>query len=35
MQKSALLAALKTEIHQHDFSHFVDKPPSIAQVEKA
>jgi hypothetical protein len=31
MQKSALLAALKTELHQHDFSHFVDEPPSIAQ----
>ena len=31
MQKSVLLAALKTELHQHDFSHFVDEPPSIAQ----
>jgi hypothetical protein len=34
MQKSALLAALKTELHQHDFSHFVDEPPSIAQGGK-
>jgi hypothetical protein len=31
MQKSALLAALKKELHQHNFSHFVDEPPSIAQ----
>jgi hypothetical protein len=31
MQKSALLAALRTEIHRHDFSHFVDEPPSVAQ----
>jgi hypothetical protein len=30
MQKSALLAALKTE-PRHDFRHFVDEPPSIAQ----
>jgi hypothetical protein len=34
MQKSALLAALKKELHQHDFSHFVDEPPSIAQGGK-
>jgi hypothetical protein len=34
MQKSALLAALRTELHQHDFSHFVDEPPSIAQGGK-
>ena len=31
MLKSELLAALKAEIHRHDFSHFVDEPPSIAQ----
>jgi hypothetical protein len=31
MVKSELLAALRTEIHKHDFSHFVDEPPSIAQ----
>ena len=31
MLKSELLAALKTEIHKHGFSHFVDEPPSIAQ----
>ena len=31
MQKSALLAALQQEIHRHDFSHFIDEPPSVAQ----
>jgi hypothetical protein len=31
MLKSELLAALQKEIHKHDFSHFVDEPPSIAQ----
>jgi hypothetical protein len=31
MLKSELLAALRTEIHKHDFSHFVYEPPSIAQ----
>jgi hypothetical protein len=31
MLKSELLATLKTEIHRHDFSRFVDEPPSIAQ----
>jgi hypothetical protein len=31
MLKSELLAELRTEIHRHDFSHFVDDPPSIAQ----
>jgi hypothetical protein len=31
MLKSELLAALRAEIHRHDFSHFVDEPPSIAQ----
>jgi hypothetical protein len=32
--KSALLAALRQEIHTHDFSHFVDDPPPIAQGGK-
>lgn len=31
MQKSKLLAAIQQEIHRHDFSHFIDEPPSIAQ----
>jgi hypothetical protein len=31
MFKSELFAALKTEIHRHDFSHFVDEPPAVAQ----
>jgi hypothetical protein len=31
MQKSQLLAALKTEIHRHDFSSFIENPPSVAQ----
>ena len=31
MQKSALLAAIQQKIHRHDFSHFVDEPPSVAQ----
>ncbi len=30
MQKSALLAAIQQEIQRHDFSHFVENPPSIA-----
>lgn len=34
MQKSQLLAALKAEIHRHDFSHFVENPPSVAQGGK-
>jgi hypothetical protein len=34
MLKSELIAALKVEIHRHDFSHFVDEPPSIAQGGK-
>jgi hypothetical protein len=34
MFKSELLAALRKEIHRHDFSHFVDEPPSIAQGGK-
>jgi hypothetical protein len=31
MKKSELLRALQTEIRRHDFSTFVDQPPSIAQ----
>ncbi len=31
MQKSVLLRALQQEIRRHDFSHFVDQPPSVAQ----
>ncbi len=34
MQKSLLLAAIQKEIHRHDFSHFVDEPPSVAQGGK-
>ena len=30
-QKSILLAAIQKEIHRHDFSYFVDEPPSVAQ----
>jgi hypothetical protein len=32
--KSALLAAIQQEIHRHDFSHFVDEPPSVAEGGK-
>jgi hypothetical protein len=31
MQKSALLAALQFEIRRHDFSTFIDEPPSVAR----
>lgn len=31
MKKSELYAALRSEIHRHDFSTFVDDPPSVAQ----
>ena len=34
MLKSELLAAIQREIHSHDFSHFVDEPPSIAEGGK-
>jgi hypothetical protein len=34
MLKSNLLAALRTELHRHDFSHFVENPPSVAQGGK-
>jgi hypothetical protein len=30
MRKSELLAALRKEICRHDFSQFVDEPPTIA-----
>jgi len=31
VQKSILLAAIQKAIHRHDFSYFVDEPPSVAQ----
>ena len=31
MKKSELYRTLRTELHRHDFSTFVDEPPSIAQ----
>ncbi len=34
MKKSVLLRALQQEIRRHDFSCFVDQPPSIAQGGK-
>ena len=34
VQKSILLAAIQKEIHRHDFSYFVDEPPSVAPVGK-
>jgi len=34
VQKSLLLAAIQKEIHQHDFSYFVDEPPSVTQGGK-
>jgi hypothetical protein len=34
MHKSALLRAIQQEIHKHDFSHFIDEPPSVAQDGK-
>jgi hypothetical protein len=34
VQKSLLLAAIQKEIHRHDFSYFVDEPPSVAQGGK-
>ena len=34
MQKSVLLRALQQEIRRHDFSCFVDQPPSVAQGGK-
>jgi hypothetical protein len=34
VQKSVLLAAIQKEIQRHDFSYFVDEPPSVAQGGK-
>jgi hypothetical protein len=34
MLKSELLAAIQREIHSHDFSHFIDEPPSLAEGGK-
>jgi hypothetical protein len=34
VQKPALLAAIQKEIQRHDFSYFVDEPPSVAQGGK-
>ena len=31
MLKSELLHAIQQEIQRHDFSHFVDEPPSVAR----
>jgi hypothetical protein len=31
MLQSDLYRVLSSELHRHDFSHFVDEPPSIAQ----
>lgn len=31
MLKSELLQAIQQEIQRHDWSHFVDEPPSIAE----
>ena len=34
MLKPELLAALQKEIYRHDFSQFVDEPPTIAEGGK-
>ena len=34
MLKSELLVAIQREIQSHDFSHFIDEPPSIAEGGK-
>jgi hypothetical protein len=34
VQKSILLAAIQKEIQRHDFSYFVDDPPSVAEGGK-
>jgi len=34
VKKSVLLRALQQEIRRHDFSCFVDQPPSVAQGGK-
>jgi hypothetical protein len=34
MLKSELLRAIQQEIQRHDFSHFVENPPAVAQLER-
>jgi hypothetical protein len=34
VKKSELLRAIQQEIQRHDFSHFVENPPSVAQGGK-
>jgi len=34
MLKSELLRAIQQEIQRHDFSHFVENPPSVAEGGK-
>jgi hypothetical protein len=34
MLKSELLRAIQQEIQRHDFSHFVENPPAVAQGER-
>ena len=34
MLKSELLRAIQQEIQRHDFSHFIENPPSVAQGGK-
>jgi len=34
MLKSELLRAIQQEINKHDFSHFIENPPSVAQGGK-
>jgi hypothetical protein len=34
MLKSELLRAIQQEIQRHDFSHFVERPPSVSQGGK-
>jgi len=34
VQKPILLAAIQKEIQRHDFSYFVDEPPSVPQGGK-
>jgi hypothetical protein len=34
VKKSELLHAIQQEMRRHDFSHFVDEPPSVAQGGK-
>jgi hypothetical protein len=34
MQKSQLLVAIQQEIQRHDFNHFIENPPSVAEGGK-